>query len=203
MFVQCSSNSDKIIHVPGCPLIRSSKPSDLVQVQDVEHMVFHGYSMCSCCNPIDRMFQKEKSEIHTFCRNNGLWYSYHNEYIDIKSRCGEWRILVADNKCWSTLYHRHKKSTSLATPAPMSDFHQERVCYYALLPYFQHIQYHDNSAVHNAGKGQPQRPAIAGTKRYRQQKWIEKKKEKARSAREVAKLIDKVRAEDSARGRTQ
>ena len=198
-----ASNPSKIIHVPGCPLIRSSKPSDLVQVQNVESMLFHGYKMCSRCNPIDRMFQKEKSEIANFCRNNGLRYSYHHEYIDIKSKQGEWRILVADKKCWCQLYHRHKHSTSPETPAPMSDFHPERVSYYALLPYFQYIQSRDSSDVHNTGKGQPQRPAIVGTKRYRQEKWLEKKKEKSRSAREVVKLIDKVRAEDRARSKTQ
>lgn len=192
----CSSmrSSRKIVHTENCYLSKRLIPENVIPFETLCTAFSAGYRLCRHCNPIVRLLRSEEDALYDFCMKNGMSFRCHDRDLAIASTISNWIITVSPAG-QTMLFHKNTKVLSSDHLSPVPGYHDQRISYDTLLPYFVYIKNHDHfrhahpeqiSAPHSTVKEPPRK----GTKRWNKEQRRLKNQKRRQSVHNVLDIIN-------------
>lgn len=193
MYYYSKTGKKKIAHTEQCRYCQAITSEHLGSFSTVSEAYLAGFRLCNSCSPLASFFYAEESNAMKICRENGLAIHLGKKYIAISSPRSKWRILAADNRNATKLYHRNEFEPGNGSDF-MRGYHDQEVCFKTLAEYLNYIVEHDYYRMRNPLYPRPQKkaPPVKGTKRYRKAVAKEKRREKRIAVANVIHLIDEL-----------
>lgn len=132
----------RIVHRDDCRYVKAVSPENERHFYTLRKAASEGFVHCLCCAPMQKYLRKEKDALDSFCKRNGLFYSFNRSdgSLDVISRTGKWKIIVNGQKDFIWLYH---KSLFRQEDSFVPGYHSQNVRKSTLLGYLQYVAAHD------------------------------------------------------------
>lgn len=191
MYYFNKTSRKQIIHDEQCHHLRGKSKEDLGCFESVKSAYDAGYRFCKCCSPLAKKYRAEEKAVLDYCSHNGLSLYLHNKAITIWTPRSQWKIVIAENKNKTTLYHKNEFNPVKDPESYVPGYHPQHVCHESIREYLDYIIEHDyfrmlNPIYAHAKKEPPQK----GTKRWRKAQKQEKKKARRASIHNVLNIIE-------------
>lgn len=191
MYYFNKTSRKQIIHDEQCHHLRGKSKEDLGCFESVKNAYDAGYRFCRCCSPLVKKYRAEEKTILDYCSRNGLSLYLHNKAITIWTPRSQWKIVIAENKNKTILYHKNEFNPAKDPKSYVPGYHPQHVCHESIREYLDYIIEHDyfrmlNPIYAHTKKEPPQK----GTKRWRKAQKQEKKKARRTSIHNVLNIID-------------
>lgn len=198
----CGKSSNKIIHFPTCGYVQQIPKKNRKYFEELKDATDNGYVYCRRCARIALDIRREKKDLSSFCRKNGIVYQFNpsDGALDVLSPSGEWKIVVSGKKHHLWLYHKNESGRK--TEGPFPGFHSQKVCRDTICDYMKYIIGHDIYRIDHPLYGVPDKKPKPGTKAWRKLLKREKAARRRRSIRYVIKLLDEVASEKQKKKRS-
>ncbi len=191
MFYFNKQSHRKIVHYAQCHCVAHQAIHRIGWFETPSEAFESGYRPCRFCNPLRVMYRQEEREILRLCQSNGLIARYTDEYMDITSIYGQWRLVPAADGEHVSLYHKNTVGIPKGRGI-LAGYHLQKVRYHTIEEFLLYIAEHDCYRMRNPlyvmqGKKEPPKK---GTKRYRKQMKYAKRAAKRTAVNNVISLID-------------
>ena len=144
MLYASKRSEGRIVHRDCCRYIKMIPEKNRVQFWKMKKAMEMGYCLCRYCAPIWQYLKREGRELDSFCKKNGLFYSFNrgDGSLDVISRTGKWKVIVCGRENFIWLYHKNlyeKKGRESIVPG----YHSQSVRRSTLMGYLKYVAEHD------------------------------------------------------------
>ena len=101
------TSKKRLFHLAACRYRRRIAVDSLVILDDFSQAADRGLLPCKCCLRVLQRYRSESSQIHRFCRENGIFAELRETTVHIVSACDCWRITADNRRSGMALYHRN------------------------------------------------------------------------------------------------
>lgn len=192
MFYYSKNSRNKIIHVRGCHYIKNTDEAKLGDFKTVAAAYREGYNPCHHCSNILKLYRKEKKKVAKYKKENAIVIRLFPRYIEIKTDCGEWRILPSSTQGKTHLFHKNYKHRRSDYESEIPGFHDQCVSRNTLKDYVGYIVHHDKeraAEIKNEKKSPmdtpPKKTKGKSHKRYCKQMKAYKNRQRKKRIREL------------------
>ena len=188
------TSKKRIFHLAACRYRRRIAVDSLVILDDFSQAADRGLLPCKCCLRVLQRYRSESSQIHRFCRENGIFAELRKITVHIVSACDCRRITADNRRSGMALYHRNTQFRIRQAPSPIAGFHLQPVNCDTIMSYLEYIVSHNRFKIMQ--RQTQQQAAYVSRKKKRRKKHSENSARKNTIIR-VYDLIDKLRAMNS------
>lgn len=107
MYVYSKRNNRKIIHVNQCRYIQNKRKIDLGYFHTKEQGIAEGYRLCKCCTHIGKLFNKQRSELKSFCEEKNYSIFLENDILNVVTPFSKWKMHTIKHSKKIKLYHNN------------------------------------------------------------------------------------------------
>ncbi len=189
------TKSSKVLHIKQCGHMKNVPKENQVvfNKDDLNDAFLNGYGLCRDCSRIGRKLKKEHRAIDDLCSQNEILYDYNRteDCLDISSRSGKWKIIIAGKHHVMFLYHRNTHFTSGGI---VPGYHSQKVRETTIEGYLQYIVEHDDYRNKNPyGRKRKKFKPMSGKK----QRVASKRKRQRIAEQDVRSLISEWEKEEA------
>ena len=190
----------QIVHLRECGCLRNTPADSLIRYANIQESLEDHCRICEKCSPLNKAYTQEMRQIRSFCASEKLNIKKEGQTIHIISRYDVWRILADPVTGKLALYHRNDKNRSVSTSSPdMSNFHRQRYNPASIMEGLTYIARHDQYAekreqkkTENLYKSTGSNPVHRNSKKGRQIRRKEERRQRRKSLSRVLALIDEL-----------
>ena len=178
----------KIVHFNNCPSVKRIKEENRKAFGSVFYAIRNGYKLCKHCNPLEKLYEKDREEVKEFCHQNVIAMNYKGYEIVFTTPWSTWKIIPI-NKDEYALYHANEKIEK-HSKGELEGYHIQNFSFNNLLDLCKYIVRHDKYRYKHPVQTQKNPPPPKkGTKRWTEKQKRKKRNEKRMAAHNVVRLI--------------
>lgn len=191
MYYYSKKSRRKIIHTATCSCTQRFDPDTIGTFDTLQQAYQAGYRICKKCHPAILQYRKEQDAILGYCRKHGMSCSWTRTGIRVTSTVSKW-IIVPTDSGKTELYHRNTKTLPSDEPSLVTGYHKQNRSFNSIIKYLKYIDSHDlyRNTHPETLPIAPKSPAKKGTKRYRKEQALQKKRQRSHAIRNVLTLIE-------------
>ena len=108
MLYYSESNKKKIVHFHDCPSAKMIKKENQKAFGSVSYAIRNGYKLCKHCNPLEKLYEKDKEELKKFCHENVIALEYRGHELVLTTTQSKWKVVPVSRTEYA-LYHANEK----------------------------------------------------------------------------------------------
>lgn len=190
MFLYIKNGERKVYHTESCWHIKRTSIDNLGAFNDFGECLASDYKFCKHCNPIAKLYSKEKEEISSFIKENGIWVINKIAHIYVDTIKSQWLIVYDEKNGKLRLYHQNEWDDKKDSMIP--GYHLQDAKSNTLVGYLQYIISHDN--YRKKKKPFIPEPKLSemkkGSKAWKKQAKKLKKRRNKKAANRVIRIIE-------------
>ena len=109
MYVASNMGKRKLFHNDTCRHVTNIRPKHRVWFSGEDDARSAGYTYCSCCSPVGKIYRKEKAAIDKAVSGKGVKVSYYDGTLYVDTMIGTWKIARNSQHRFS-LWHGNTES---------------------------------------------------------------------------------------------
>ena len=192
MLYYSKENKNKIVHFDGCPSAKRIAKENKKHFRSVSCALKEGYQLCRHCNPLEKLYEKDKEKVKDYCYQNLIALEYRGHEICLTTLESKWKVIPL-NKTQYALYHANERLDKVPESS-VHGYHLQEFRFNNLLSLCEYIVRHDQYRKDNPlpffKKSLP--PPRKGTKRWEKKERNRKRNKKKKEVRNVLKIINKL-----------
>lgn len=192
MFYYSKNSRNKVVHIRGCHYIKNTDAAQLGSFSSIANAYREGFNPCHYCSNILKLYRKEKKKVPAYKKDNCIGIRLFKRYIEIKTDCGEWRILPSSAQGKTHLFHKNYQNRRSDYESEIPGFHDQCVSRDSLKDYIGYIVRHDRERAaemkneKKSAQGTPPKKTKGKShKRYCKQMKAFKKRQRKKRIREL------------------
>jgi len=190
LYLYLKDGINRIYHLESCWHIKRSKVEKIGSFADFGECLLSGYKFCKHCNPVSKLYAKEKEEISKYIKENGIWVINKIAHIYVDTIKSQWLIVYDENKGKLRLYHQNEWADKKDSMIP--GYHLQDAKSNTVVGYLKYVVAHDNYRKNNKPfiPGPKLSEMKKGSKAWKKQAKKLKKRRNKKAANRVIRIIE-------------
>ena len=186
-----SKNKKKIVHFDNCPFVNLISKENKQGIKSVSLAIKEGYQLCDHCNPLKKLYEKDKEKVREYCYQNLIALDFRGHEISLTTLESKWKVIPTSGTKYA-LYHANERIEKDPPKTIVPGYHLQDFYFDNLLTLCEYILSHDQYRCKYPVPLFTKRPSPPkkGTKRWKKKEKRIKISKKKKDVRNVLKIIN-------------